>query len=116
MIMCVLCYPVSFHMLQLLLTGRPISSFDGHSICLGVGAYSCVLKKDCDLCSVLLAEQMQLSTPTCKSHKEHQKNSSQSPSLINPGSFTVLGQVESDKTADDMISAKVKKAVCEVTN
>ena len=28
MIMCVLlCYPVSFHMLQLLLTGRPISSF-----------------------------------------------------------------------------------------
>ena len=27
MIMCVpLCYPVSFHMLQLLLTGRPISS------------------------------------------------------------------------------------------
>ena len=28
MIMCVLlCYPVPFHMLQLLLTGRPISSF-----------------------------------------------------------------------------------------
>ena len=28
MIMCVfLCYPVSFHMLQLLLTGCPISSF-----------------------------------------------------------------------------------------
>ena len=28
MIMCVfLCYPVSFHMLQLLLTGHPISSF-----------------------------------------------------------------------------------------
>ena len=28
MIMCVLlCYPVSFHMLQLLLTGRPISRF-----------------------------------------------------------------------------------------
>ena len=28
MIMCVLlCYTVSFHMLQLLLTGRPISSF-----------------------------------------------------------------------------------------
>ena len=28
MLMCVLlCYPVSFHMLQLLLTGRPISSF-----------------------------------------------------------------------------------------
>ena len=28
MIMCVLlCYPVSFHMLQLLLTGRPISSY-----------------------------------------------------------------------------------------
>ena len=27
MVMCVLlCYPVSFHMLQLLLTGRPISS------------------------------------------------------------------------------------------
>ena len=26
MIMCVLCYPVSFHMLQLLSTGRPISS------------------------------------------------------------------------------------------
>ena len=27
MIMCVLlCYPVSFHMLQLVLTGRPISS------------------------------------------------------------------------------------------
>ena len=26
MIMCVLCYPVSFHMLQLLLTGCPISS------------------------------------------------------------------------------------------
>ena len=26
MIMCVLSYPVSFHMLQLLLTGRPISS------------------------------------------------------------------------------------------
>ena len=33
MIMCVLlCYPVSFHMLQLLLTGRPISSFDYMSI------------------------------------------------------------------------------------
>ena len=30
MIMCVLlCYPVSFHMLQLLLTGRPISSWIG---------------------------------------------------------------------------------------
>ena len=29
MIMCVLlCYPVSFHMLQLLLTGRPISSLN----------------------------------------------------------------------------------------
>ena len=28
MIMCVLlCYPVSIHMLQLLLTGRPISSY-----------------------------------------------------------------------------------------
>ena len=29
MIMCVLlCYPVSFHMLQLLLTGHPISSLE----------------------------------------------------------------------------------------
>ena len=27
MIMCVLCYPVSIHMSQLLSTGRPISSF-----------------------------------------------------------------------------------------
>ena len=27
MIMCVLCYPVSFHMFWLLLTGRPSSSF-----------------------------------------------------------------------------------------
>ena len=34
MIMCVLLgYPVSFHMLQLLLTGRPISSLDLDLIC-----------------------------------------------------------------------------------
>ena len=40
MIMCVLlCYPVSFHMLQLLLTGRPISSFDCYIHPAGHGYY-----------------------------------------------------------------------------
>ena len=38
MIMCVLCYPVSIHMSQLLSTGRPISSF---SLIIGAMASDC---------------------------------------------------------------------------
>ena len=44
MIMCVLlCYPVSFHMLQLLLTGCPISCF--HVLASQVLQYCCILER-----------------------------------------------------------------------
>ena len=46
MIMCVLCYPVSFHMLQLHLTGHPISSFIPNIVDSGLAAvFSIALRK-----------------------------------------------------------------------
>ena len=51
-----------------------------------MGSDPCVLE-DCDLCSVPAVEGATFNSHEITS-KEHQKNSSQSPSLVEPGSIT----------------------------
>ena len=57
MIMCVLCYPVSIHMSQLLLTGRPISSFSIQYFCV------CVFFCPITLCLYPFRQMSSLSDP-----------------------------------------------------
>ena len=74
MIMCVLpCYPVSFHMLQLLLTGCPISS---------------LLTSD---------QKSQLSTPSYKIKKE-KRDAKKSATLVDPTTVSVVGVMDGQGT------------------
>ena len=82
--------------------GYTMALFDSHTKCMRgrekeVGTDPCVEKKPCEICDGFTSEQKkQLATPTYRARKEHQKKAS-SPLLVDPGSVTVLGQVESGK-------------------
>ena len=89
--------------------GHLMASFDTHSFCArcrekSKGPDPCVSKSDCQACSILTEDQrLQLSTPSYKIKKEKreqkkqsdtlQKNSDSS-SLIDPSSVTVVGAVD----------------------
>ena len=67
----------------------------------GQGSDSCVLKQDCQFCSVLMSEQRTwLSTPTYKIKKDKKSEKASSPSLIDPSSVLVLEQVDSGTTTE----------------
>ena len=92
-----------------------IASFDEHYKCArcrhkGVGDDPCVLEQDCRWCVVPFAEERQQHvTPMNKTHKEHQKKSKESLSLINPETGKLLGKVESGQVVQDTtLLAKIR--------
>ena len=89
--------------------GHLMASFDTHSFCArcrekSKGPDPCVSKSDCQACSILTEDQrLQLSTPSYRIKKEKRESkkqgdtpqkSSDSSSLIDPSSVTVVGAVD----------------------
>ena len=89
--------------------GHIMASFDSHSFCArcrekGKGTDPCILHNDCQACNSLTEEQrVQLSTPSYRLKKEKHdlKKSTDTPSkdsdsssLIDPSSVTVVGAVD----------------------
>ena len=85
-----------------------MARFDSHSFCArcrekGKGPDPCVSKSDCQACNVLTEDQhIQLSTPSYRIKKERRdskkqgdtpQNNSDSSSLVDPSSVTVVGAV-----------------------
>ena len=88
--------------------GHIMASFDSHSFCTrcrekGKGSDPCIAHNDCTACNSLTEEQrLQLSTPSYRLKKEKRelkkssdtpKKDSDSSSLIDPSSVTVVGAV-----------------------
>ena len=66
----------------------------------GLGSDPCVLKTDCEFCTVLIIDQKsQVITPTYKARKDNKNISSPLPSLLDPGSVQILGQVNTSSEA-----------------
>ena len=89
--------------------GHLMASFDTHSFCArcrekSKGPDPCVSKRDCQACNILTEDQrLQLSTPSYRIKKEKRESkkqgntpqkSSDSSSLIDPSSVTVVGAVD----------------------
>ena len=89
--------------------GHSMASFDTHSFCArcrekSKGPDPCVSKSECQACSILTEDQrLQLSTPSYRIKKEKRESkkqgdtpqkSSDSSSLIDPSSVTVVGAVD----------------------
>ena len=87
--------------------GQLMASFDSHSFCAccrekSKGSDPCVSHNDCNACNIL-TEHLQLSTPSYRLKKEKReikkssdtpKKDSDSSSLIDPSSVTVVGAVD----------------------
>ena len=58
-------------------------------------------RQDCHFCNILSSDQeSRLATPTYKARKE-KKGASPSPSLVDPDSVQILGQVKNSKTSEN---------------